>query len=220
MRVLIVEDDAELGPRLRQRLAREGLAVDLAGNGIDGRHLGETEPYDLVVLDLGLPDMPGLDVLATWRGAGLNMPVLILTARDGWRERVKGLRAGADDYLGKPFHPEELVARVHALLRRGAPVRDTLLRVGSWQLDEQRQCLVGEDGAQAPLTATEYRLLRYFLRHPGEVLSKTQLSEHLYEYESERDSNVLEVYVRRLRDKLGPDLIETRRGQGYVLRQT
>jgi two-component system, OmpR family, response regulator len=220
VRVLIVEDDAELGPRLRQRLAREGLAVDLAGNGVDGRHLGETEPYDLVILDLGLPDLPGLDVLAAWRAAGLNVPVLILTARDGWRERVEGLRAGADDYLGKPFHPEELVARVHALLRRGSPVRDTVLKVGPWQLDEQRQCLVGEDGAQAALTATEYRLLRYFLRHPGEVLSKTQLSEHLYEYESERDSNVLEVYVRRLRDKLGPDLIETRRGQGYVLRQS
>jgi two-component system, OmpR family, response regulator len=220
VRVLIVEDDAELGPRLRQRLAREGLAVDLAANGVDGRHLGETESYDLVILDLGLPDLPGLDVLAAWRAAGLNVPVLVLTARDGWRERVEGLRAGADDYLGKPFHPEELVARVHALLRRGAPVRDTVLKVGPWQLDEQRQCLVGEDGADNPLTATEYRLLRYFLRHPGEVLSKTQLSEHLYEYESERDSNVLEVYVRRLRDKLGPDLIETRRGQGYVLRQT
>lgn len=220
MRVLIVEDDAELGPRLRQRLAREGLAVDLAVNGIDGRHLGETEPYDLVILDLGLPDLSGLDILTAWRRAGLSMPVLILTARDGWRERVEGLRAGADDYLGKPFHTEELLARVQALLRRGAPVRDTVLHVGPWRLDEQRQCLLNESGEETALTATEYRLLRYFLRHPGEVLSKTQLSEHLYEYESERDSNVLEVYVRRLRDKLGRDLIETRRGQGYVLRKT
>ncbi|MFN2348746.1 MAG: response regulator transcription factor [Thioalkalivibrio sp.] len=220
MRVLIVEDDAELGPRLRQRLAREGLAVDLAANGIDGRHLGETEPYDLIILDLGLPDLSGLDILATWRKAGLSMPVLILTARDGWRERVEGLRAGADDYLGKPFHTEELLARVQALLRRTAPVRDTVLHLGAWQLDEQRQCLVSETDEETPLTATEYRLLRYFLRHPGEVLSKTQLSEHLYEYESERDSNVLEVYVRRLREKLGRDLIETRRGQGYVLRKT
>jgi two-component system, OmpR family, response regulator len=219
MRVLIVEDDAELGPRLRQRLAREGLAVDLAANGIDGRHLGETEPYDLIILDLGLPDLSGLDILAAWRKAGLSMPVLILTARDGWRERVEGLRAGADDYLGKPFHTEELLARVQALLRRAAPVRDTVLHLGPWWLDEQRQCLVGEAGEETPLTATEYRLLRYFLRHPGEVLSKTQLSEHLYEYESERDSNVLEVYVRRLREKLGRDLIETRRGQGYVLRK-
>jgi two-component system, OmpR family, response regulator len=220
MRVLIVEDDAELGPRLRQRLARDGLAVDLAANGIDGRHLGETEPYDLIILDLGLPDLSGLDILAAWRKAGLSMPVLILTARDGWRERVEGLRAGADDYLGKPFHTEELLARVQALLRRAAPVRDTVLHLGPWRLDEQRQCLVGESGEETPLTATEYRLLRYFLRHPGEVLSKTQLSEHLYEYESERDSNVLEVYVRRLREKLGRDLIETRRGQGYVLRKT
>ncbi|HSP00693.1 MAG TPA: response regulator transcription factor [Thioalkalivibrio sp.] len=220
MRVLIVEDDAELGPRLRQRLAREGLAVDLAANGIDGRHLGETEPYDLIILDLGLPDISGLDILAAWRKVGLSMPVLILTARDGWRERVEGLRAGADDYLGKPFHTEELLARVQALLRRAAPVRDTVLHLGPWRLDEQRQCLVSETDGETPLTATEYRLLRYFLRHPGEVLSKTQLSEHLYEYESERDSNVLEVYVRRLREKLGRDLIETRRGQGYVLRKT
>jgi two-component system, OmpR family, response regulator len=218
MRVLIVEDDDELGPRLRQRLAREGLAVDLVNNGVDGRHLGETEPYDLVVLDLGLPDLSGLEVLAAWRNGGITTPVLILTARNGWRERVDGLRAGADDYLGKPFHSEELVARVHALLRRGAPVRDTVLRVGPWRLDEERQCLVSGEGTQKMLTATEYRLLRYFLRHPGVVLSKTQLSEHLYEYESERDSNVLEVYVRRLREKLGPDVIETRRGQGYVLR--
>lgn len=219
MRVLIVEDDDELGPRLLDRLAREGLAVDLATNGIDGRHLGETEPYDLVILDLGLPDLPGLDVLAAWRTAGYTMPVLVLTARNAWHERVDGLRAGADDYLGKPFHTEELVARVQALLRRGAPVRDTVLRVGPWTLDEQRQCLVADDGSQVDLTATEYRLLRYFLRHPGEVLSKTQLYEHLYEYESERDSNVLEVYVRRLRDKLGPGFIETRRGQGYVMTQ-
>jgi DNA-binding response OmpR family regulator len=128
------------------------------------------------------------------------------------------LRAGADDYLGKPFHAEELLARVQALLRRGSPVRDMVLRIGAWKLDEQRQCLVTESGEETPLTATEYRLLRYFLRHPSQVLSKTRLSEHLYEYESERDSNVLEVYVRRLREKLGRDLIETRRGQGYVLR--
>lgn len=218
MRILIVEDDVELGKRLREQMTKQGLAVDLAGNGIDGRHLGETEPYDLVVLDLGLPDLPGLEILAHWRKQGITVPVLILTARNGWQERVEGLRAGADDYLGKPFHAEELVARIHALLRRSSPVPDIILRIGPWQLDESRQILVGDDGSESPLTATEFRLLRYFLRHPGEVLSKTALSEHLYEYESERDSNVLEVYVRRLREKLGRDLIETRRGQGYVLR--
>ncbi|QKT03548.1 response regulator transcription factor [Ectothiorhodospiraceae bacterium 2226] len=218
MRVLLVEDDADLGPRLRQRLTKEGFAVDLASGGIDGRHLGETEPYDLVILDLGLPEIPGLDILRAWRGAGLTLPVLILTARDGWRERVEGLQAGADDYLGKPFHTEELIARVHALLRRAAPVHDVQLTVGPWRLDETRQCLLNAHDETLALTATEYRLLRYFLRHPGQVLSKTRLSEHLYEYDSERDSNVLEVYVRRLREKLGPGLIETRRGQGYVLR--
>ncbi|MCG5509508.1 response regulator transcription factor [Ectothiorhodospira lacustris] len=216
MRILIVEDDAELGARLQRRLQREGLAVDLALNGVDGRHLGETEPYDLIVLDLGLPDLPGMAVLAAWREIGVTTPVLILTARNSWRDRVDGLRQGADDYLGKPFHVEELLARILALLRRAAPVRDTTLRVGSWRLDEQRQVLVdGPD--ELPLTATEFKLLRYFLRHPGQVLSKTRLAEHLYEYESERDSNVLEVYISRLREKLGPDLIQTRRGQGYCL---
>ncbi|MCG5516891.1 MULTISPECIES: response regulator transcription factor [unclassified Ectothiorhodospira] len=216
MRVLIVEDDAELGTRLQRRLHGEGLAVDLALNGVDGRHLGETEPYDLIVLDLGLPDLPGLEVLAAWRDRGITIPVLILTARNSWRERVEGLQQGADDYLGKPFHVEELLARILALLRRSAPVRDTTLRVGPWHLDEQRQMLV--DGpTELSLTATEFKLLRYFLRHPGQVLSKTRLAEHLYEYESERDSNVLEVYISRLRDKLGADVIQTRRGQGYLL---
>ncbi|MFP4161992.1 MAG: response regulator transcription factor [Ectothiorhodospira sp.] len=218
MRVLIIEDDPELGPRLRARMAREGLAVDLAANGVDGHHLGAEEAFDLIVLDLGLPDRPGLEILEQWRTQGLTVPVLILTARSGWRERVDGLRRGADDYLGKPFHVEELLARVHALLRRAAPARETVLRLGPWCLDEDRQILVAADGdASLPLTGTEFRLLRYLLRHPGEVLSKTRLAEHLYEYESERDSNVVEVYIARLREKLGPGVIRTRRGQGYVL---
>ncbi|MCG5535237.1 response regulator transcription factor [Ectothiorhodospira mobilis] len=218
MRLLIIEDDPELGPRLRARLAREGLAVDLVDNGVDGHHLGAEEAFDLIVLDLGLPDRPGLEILEQWRAAGMTVPVLILTARSGWRERVDGLRRGADDYLGKPFHVEELLARVHALLRRAAPARETVLRLGPWCLDEARQMLVAAEGdGSLPLTGTEFRLLRYLLRHPGQVLSKTRLAEHLYEYESERDSNVVEVYIARLREKLGPGWIRTRRGQGYVL---
>ena len=171
-----------------------------------------------MILDLGLPRKAGLAVLRDWRGAGNTVPVLILTARDGWSERVEGLQAGADDYLGKPFHVEELLARIQALLRRAAPVPDTELRAGDWRLDEARQCLVDRAGNEQALTATEFRLLRYFMRHPDEVLSKTRLSEHVYDYDAERDSNVIEVYVRRLRGLLGNERIETRRGQGYVFR--
>lgn len=218
MRLLIVEDDATLGERLRARLLREGYAVDLAADGIDGGHLGATEPYDAVVLDLGLPGKPGLAVLRDWRRDGNEVPVLILTARDGWAERVEGLQAGADDYLGKPFHEEELLARLQALLRRAAPVRALEMRAGEWRLDEARQCLVADDGHEQTLTATEFRLLRYLMRHPDEVLSKTRLSEHVYDYDAERESNVIEVYVRRLRSLLGAERIETRRGQGYVFR--
>lgn len=218
MRLLVVEDDAALGERLRTRLVAEGYAVDLARDGIDGAHLGATEPYDAVILDLGLPGKPGLAALREWRAAANRVPVLILTARDGWAERVEGLQAGADDYLGKPFHVEELLARVQALLRRAAPVPDTELRAGDWRLDEARQCLVDRAGNEQALTATEFRLLRYFMRHPDEVLSKTRLSEHVYDYDAERDSNVIEVYVRRLRGLLGNERIETRRGQGYVFR--
>ncbi len=218
MRLLIVEDDAALGERLRARLRQEGYAVDLAADGVDGAHLGATEPYDAVILDLGLPGKPGLAVLREWRAAGNMVPVLILTARDGWSERVDGLQAGADDYLGKPFHVEELAARIQALLRRAAPAQAPQLRVGHWRLDETRQCLVGDDGREQSLTGTEFRLLRYFMRHPGELLSKTRLSEHVYDYDAERDSNVIEVYVRRLRSLLGSERIETRRGQGYVFR--
>jgi len=216
VRLLIAEDDAALAGRLRARLADAGYAVDVAADGVDAAHLGSTEPYDAVILDLGLPRKAGLAVLREWRAGGNTVPVLILTARDGWSERVEGLQAGADDYLGKPFHVEELLARVQALLRRAAPVQATELRAGGWRLDEARQCLIGGDGREQPLTGTEFRLLRYFMRHPDEVLSKTRLSEHVYDYDAERDSNVIEVYVRRLRTLLGAECIETRRGQGYV----
>lgn len=223
MRLLIAEDDAPLAARLRERLLAEGYAVDVANDGIDAAHLGATEPYDAIVLDLGLPGRAGLDVLAGWRAAGNRVPVLILTARDGWSERVDGLRAGADDYLGKPFHPEELLARIHALLRRAAPAGEVELRAGPLRLDEARQCLVrdaapGEEPQVTPLTGTEFRLLRYFMRHSDRVLSKTRLAEHVYDYDAERDSNVIEVYVRRLRALVGAERIQTRRGQGYVFR--
>ncbi len=218
MRILIVEDDTELAGQLRRRLEADAYAVDVASNGIDGAHLGATEAYDLVVLDLGLPGKGGLEVLREWRAAGSTLPVLILTARDGWAERVEGLQAGADDYLGKPFHVEELLARLQALLRRAAPRQTTELRAGPWLLDEAEQCLRADGGGMQSLTATEFRLLRYFMRHPDEILSKTRLAEHVYDYDSERDSNVLEVYVRRLRTLLGAEYFETRRGQGYVFR--
>ncbi len=217
MRLLIAEDDAVLGERLRRRLMREGYAVDWATDGIDAGHLGATEPYDAVILDLGLPGRMGLDVLRDWRQAGSAVPVLVLTARNAWSERVAGLQAGADDYLGKPFHVEELIARIQALLRRATPTAAPQLRIGGLLLDEARQCLVDETGGDFPLTATEFRLLRYFLRHPNEVLSKTQLTEHVYDYDGARDSNVIEVYIRRLRTLIGTERIETRRGQGYIL---
>ncbi|MCC7325976.1 MAG: response regulator transcription factor [Burkholderiales bacterium] len=224
MRLLIVEDDAKLGNGLRSRLVREGYAVDLADNGVDGGHLGATEPYDAVILDLGLPDRPGLAVLREWRAADNLVPVLILTARDGWSERVEGLQAGADDYLGKPFHPDELLARIQALLRRAATARSPQLRAGGWRLDEARQRLVADDETphgpvmEHALTATEFRLLRYFMRHPDQILSKSRLAEHVYDYDGERDSNVIEVYVGRLRAMLGANRIQTRRGQGYLFR--
>lgn len=222
MRLLVVEDDADLSKRLRVRLEQDGYAVDVAANGIDGAHLGANEPYDAAVLDLGLPGKPGLEVLKEWRRAGSRLPVLILTARDSWAERVEGLQAGADDYLGKPFHIEELLARLQALLRRSAATPTMELRCGRWCLDEARQCLVDgggdgdSNGNEQTLTATEFRLARYLMRHPNAVLSKTELYEHVYGYDAEHDSNVIEVYIRRLRTLLGAAHIETRRGQGYV----
>lgn len=216
MRVLIVEDDAALGGNLKAELERRGFAVDWQDNGVDGQFMGEEEPYDAIVLDLGLPRRPGLEVLRNWRAAGVTTPVLILTARDAWHEKVEGFQAGADDYLGKPFHVEELAARLQALIRRASGVARSDIRGGGLVLDEARQRVRTPDGADIELTGTEFRLLRYFMLHAGEILSKTQLAEHVYDYDSDKDSNVIEVYVRRLRQKLGDDLIETRRGQGYV----
>jgi len=215
MRLLLVEDNVALADELLADLGRQGYAVDWLADGRDADYQGSSEPYDLIVLDLGLPGKPGLEVLRDWRARGLTTPVLVLTARDSWAERIEGLKAGADDYLTKPFHPEELLLRIQALLRRAhGMANQPLLQAGGLALDEARQ-RCRKDGKDIELTAGEFRLLRYFMLHPGQLLSKTQLAEHLYDGETERDSNVIEVHINRLRGKLGRELIETRRGQGY-----
>jgi two-component system, OmpR family, response regulator len=220
VRVLVVEDDATLCDRLKHDLTKAGFAIDVANNGVDGEFLGSEEPYDAIVLDLGLPQRPGLDVLRNWRAAGKKMPVIVLTARDAWYERVDGFKAGADDYLGKPFHAEELVARISALIRRANQESGGTVRRGGFMLDEARQQVTNDEGQAIELTGTEFRLLRYFMLHAGQILSKSKLSEHVYDLDSDKDSNVIEVYVKRLRQKLGKDLIETRRGQGYIFTAT
>jgi DNA-binding response OmpR family regulator len=215
--LLLVEDDIALNRKLQAALTYAGFAVDVADNGIEAARMGETDLYDIVVLDLGLPGRPGLEVLRAWRVSGNTVPVLILTARDAWHERVDGLQAGADDYLGKPFYVEELVARLNALVRRSAAsLGGGPLHVGSMTLDEARQALVTDKDMTISLTGIEFRLLRYFVLHPGQVLSKQQLEEHIYDWNTEHESNVIEVYVKRLRQKCGKDLIRTQRGQGYV----
>ena len=217
MRLLLVEDDALLSSRLRGELEQAGFAVDVATDGVDAEFMGGSEPYDMAVLDLGLPGRSGLEVLRHWRAAGNPLPVLILTARDAWHEKVDGFKAGADDYLGKPFHTAELIARLQALLRRGVVRPHGPLRVAGLELDEETQTArVLATGERFDLTGVEFRLLRYLMRHPGQVLSKTRLAEHIYDFDAERDSNVLEVYINRLRRKLGREWIATRRGQGYV----
>ena len=218
MRLLIIEDDPALGPLLKRDLARAGFATDLSDNGRDGEILGNIEPYDVVILDLGLPQKSGLEVLAAWRKKGNNVPVIILTARDAWHEKVDGFKAGADDYVGKPFHTEELLARISAVVKRSKTQTSGMLKGGSLALDEETQRVTTDAGAEFELTGTEFRLLRYFMLNPNKILSKTQLTEHVYDYDSDKDSNVLEVYVKRLRQKLGKDIIETRRGQGYIFR--
>lgn len=216
MRLLLVEDDPALGPELKEALAREGYAADLVDDGVHAEALGDTEPYDLVILDLGLPRRNGLEVLRNWRSRGKRMPVVILTARGSWQEKVEGFQAGADDYVGKPFQFEELLARIGAVLRRAQGNTAGPLQIEGITLDEAAQCLVSPEGARLALTGIEFRLMRYFMLHPGQVLSKVQLAEHVYDFDAERDSNVIEVYINRLRQKIGRNLIATRRGQGYV----
>jgi two-component system OmpR family response regulator len=218
MRLLLAEDDQELVAALKKDLQSAGYAVDVADNGVDAEFLGNEMIYDVVVLDLGLPKRNGIDVLTNWRATGNHLPVIVLTARNAWHERVDGFKVGADDYLGKPFHVEELLARITALLHRSSQQPGGILHSGGLSLDEEQQTVTTEDGQTYKLTGIEFRLLRYFLLNPGHVLSKSRLTEHVYDFDSEKDSNVIEVYVRHLRRLLGKNRIETRRGQGYVFR--
>lgn len=216
MRILLIEDDHSLGDALHRDLTAAGFAVDLVNDGIAGEFAGETEHYDLAVLDIGLPGMSGLDVLRRWRHAGNDIPVLILSARDAWHQKIDGFKAGADDYLGKPFHKEELIYRIRSLLMRSRGQAPGRLESRGWRLDEAHQQLLFGDGRRDDLTAIEFRLLRCLMLHPGKVLSKSFLVESIYESHVEHDSNVIEVYINRLRKKLGNEAITTRRGQGYV----
>lgn len=217
MRLLLVEDDTELSEVLRADLVKAGFAVDVSDNGIDAEHLGDTEPYDAVVLDLGLPLRPGLEVLSGWRERGNRVPIIVLTARDAWYERVDGFRAGADDYLGKPFHVEELVARIRALILRRHGRSASRIESARLTLDEDLQQVTLRPGGEVQkLTGTEFRMLRFMMLNAGRILSKSTLSDHVYDQDSDRDSNLIEVYVRRLREKIGAQAILTKRGQGYV----
>ncbi len=216
MRLLLVEDEPALRRQVAQALGDAGYAVDTAGNGQDALHLGSVEPYDAIVLDLGLPMLDGLSVLRRWRAGGLATPVLILTARDLWHEKVAGIDAGADDYLAKPFHMEELLARLRALIRRAQGLACAVLACGPVTLDT-RSGRVTCDGDPVPLTSHEFKLLAYLMHRPGSVVSRTELTEHLYAQDFERDSNTIEVFVGRLRRKLPAGMIETVRGMGYRL---
>lgn len=216
MRLLVVEDDPDLLRQLARALGDAGYAVDTATNGEEGHFLGDTEPYDAVVLDLGLPGLDGVTVLERWRGAGRAMPVLILTARDRWRDKVDGFDAGADDYLAKPFYMEELLARLRALLRRAAGHASAEITCGPLSLDT-RTARVTVNGEAVKLTSLEYRLLGYLMHHQDRVISRTELTEHLYDQDFDRDSNTIEVFIGRIRKKLGVNMIETVRGLGYRL---
>ncbi|MBI4754415.1 MAG: response regulator transcription factor [Betaproteobacteria bacterium] len=216
MRILLVEDEPTLAAQLAAGLAAAGYVVDSAHNGVDAHFMGDTEAIDAVVLDLGLPQMDGITVLKKWRAAGRAMPVLILTARDGWHEKVAGIDAGADDYLSKPFHMEELLARLRALIRRAGGHASAELTCGPLTLDT-RTHRATVDGQALALTSHEYRVLAYLMHHQGEVVSRTNLVEHIYAQDFDRDSNTVEVFIARLRKKLPPRLIETIRGLGYRL---
>ena len=217
MRILLVEDEPTLRAQLRQGLEGAGYAVDEADNGRDAHHLGDSNTFDAVVLDLGLPVMDGLSVLKRWRDAGRSTPVLILTARDNWNEKVSGIDAGADDYLTKPFHMEELLARLRALIRRANGQASPVLRCGEVALDT-RSGRVTVAGHAVALTSHEFKVLAYLMHRPDTVVSRTELTEHIYAQDFDRDSNTIEVFVGRLRKKLPEHLIETVRGLGYRLR--
>ena len=214
MRILVVEDDKDLNAQLAEALRDAGYIVDTAFDGEEGHFLGDTEPYDAVVLDIGLPLLDGLSVLEQWRREGRAMPVLLLTARDRWSDKVQGIDAGADDYVAKPFHIEEVLARLRALVRRAAGHASNELVAGPVRLD-LKMSRVTVEGRPIKLTAHEYKVLEYLMHHPDKVVSRTELTEHLYDQDFDRDSNTIEVFVGRLRKKLGIDIIETVRGMGY-----
>ena len=216
MRLLVVEDDKDLNRQLVKALMQAGYAVDSALDGEEGQFLGETEPYDAVILDLGLPKMDGVKVLESWREAGRSMPVLVLTARDAWSDKVKSFDAGADDYVTKPFHIEEILARLRALVRRASGHASSDLVCGPVRVDT-RSGRVLVNGEAVRLTSHEYRLMSYLMHHVGRIISRTELVEHLYDQDFDRDSNTIEVFVGRLRKKLGIDVFKTIRGLGYVL---
>ncbi len=216
MRLLVVEDDPDLNRQLFDALTDAGYVVDKALDGEEGHFLGDTEPYDAVVLDLGLPVMDGVSILEQWRRDGHKMPVLILTARDRWSDKVAGFDAGADDYVSKPFHMEEVLARIRALLRRNAGHATSEIECGPLIVDT-KSARATVDGKAIKLTSLEYRLLAYLVHHKGRVVSRTELVEHLYDQDFDRDSNTIEVFVGRLRKKLGVDLLRTVRGLGYCL---
>ncbi len=216
MRILLVEDDARILRNVRTALEHAGYAVDCVGDGEEAWFRGDTEEYDLAVLDLGLPKMDGLAVLKKWRASGRGFPVLILTARGAWAERVEGIDSGADDYIAKPFVMEELLARVRALLRRAAGRASSILRIGPVALDV-RQMRVTVEEVPIALSPLEYRCLSYLMHHAGRVVPPTELMEHLYAHDHDRDPNAVEVLVGRVRKKVGVDVIETRRGFGYVV---
>ncbi len=216
MRLLVVEDDPDLNRQLVSALQDAGYVADTAKDGEEGHFLGDTEPYDCVVLDLGLPIIDGVSVLEKWRRAGRKMPVLILTARDRWSDKVAGFDAGADDYVAKPFHMEEVLARVRALLRRSAGHATSELSCGPVTLDT-KSARVSVNGMNVKLTSLEFRLLAYLMHHKGKVISRTELVEHLYDQDFDRDSNTVEVFVGRLRKKLGVDVLHTIRGMGYCV---
>ena len=214
MRILVVEDELQLAEQLGRALSEAGYAVDAAADGVQGEFLGRTEGYDAVILDLGLPKMDGLTVLRQWREAGLSMPVLILTARGSWHEKVQGIDGGADDYVAKPFQIEEVLARLRALIRRSSGQVTPELRCGAVVLDP-RGARVTVDGVPVKLTSHEFRVLSYLMHHHGRIVSQSELTEHIYSQGFDRDSNTVEVFIARLRRKLGGSIIETVRGMGY-----
>ncbi len=219
MRLLLVEDDEALSQEVGEQLVSHGFAVDRVFDGAEALFMGQSEPYDVIVLDLGLPELPGLEVLRQWRSKQLTTPVLILTARGAWHEKVDGFRAGADDYLAKPFHIEELQARLEALVRRSKGVASMQVECGGLKLDEATQSVERQQGnsrVSIELTGVEFRLLRYLMMQPGHVFSVSHLLEHVYDFDSEKESNVIEVYINKLRKKVGKERILTRRGQGYL----